>query len=183
MVSGESCCVFNRSCLSNSSPLSQPSSTSSPKAGTLLSEEFSCIIVDPLDHPSPPDELWICDNLPYIASNVQHPLPLFMGTRKKAKLFKFIGCYRIVRWVAHPTNSPALDAFMAWRRNSRPEPECSWEKIGRSQVWVQVFLEKVINPILTGSAGHKYVIRYALHIMKKRDRNPQSNYSCNQAIA
>jgi hypothetical protein len=86
-----------------------------------------------------------------------------MGIGKDAKLFKFTGCYRIVHWELFRPGSAELDTFLAWRQKS--------ELFKFACPWAHVFVEKVINPILSGDPSHRYVIRYALHIMiKEKDR-------------
>lgn len=124
-------------------------------------------------HPSPPEELWTCDyDMHVFDSNLGRPIPVYVESPLMPTSLEFAGCYRIVRWKLHQAGSDDAVAYIAKRKSIQPgEKPQYWIELKKKD-WMQVQLEKVVDPILIGNPKHKYVRRYALLRNKMRPPAP-----------
>lgn len=135
------------------------------QAAALLSHLFCSIIVRLDAHLSPPEELWVDENVAYLNANLGRPVPLFQESVSKTRSFEFLGCYRIVRWQLCEARGDDVRAFVQQLREHHPGlSEEHWATIV-TRDWARVELEQVMNPILSGSKNRRYAIRYAWHVV------------------
>lgn len=99
-------------------------------------------------HLNPPHELWTRNNLEQLDHNIGRPLPLFMESAAKARMFEFIGWYRITAWARCPGRGKDVLNFIQKRQVSQTARSREyWEK-ALSEDWARVELEKVTDNAL-----------------------------------
>lgn len=166
MFRGESQHMFNRAGAPQDGSSRRTVALSGANAAS-LADTFFCIVVDYQSHTSAPTELWISENIAYLQANSRRPIPAFVQRKATDDIFEFVGCYRIKRWELYQAGSPEVKTYVDKRRLSQTEKrEIHWTRLAQSN-WAKVEVEEVVDPVLSGSRKHRYVLRklrYAMNI-------------------
>lgn len=172
----------------------------------MLTNRFSHILVRGTQQSEEPRELWARHNIRCLEENIGLTLPLFRQHASSEDYFDFAGCYRIVRWEQPVTGAgededsseqpdaygsegelapskgpwvPTLHELLTEAHDLAGDQADDSVALptGRRERGVKVYLEKVVNPILSGRPTHRYVIHYALSILDSlaRSINPPAS--------